>query len=356
MQSHLPLGTAETSLGKLIGQANERTNVSGYCVPLSFDNDPEQFVSAFDNDYDDDESDVEDELEALAGSPPGSTDWKRYIGSFPKPASRELGPAYKREAQDPKHRMGDLLEACFHVYERKHPGDPTGVNFYQWLDDMADWDRVMLVSGHGLMRDSRDANVKPSMVKAFMKGVAYLDKAGRKTRRVFFNGGSAFFKAGEAGTGALGGAVMVPLNTSEMSTVFSGKGFGIWVMSEKGKLYVGNHIKGMLHHSSFLAGANVMCGGEMWARNGKIVFLTAKSGHYNPSIEHLCWALRVLQTCVDNFDSIKVMAWTNASNRLLLVPPQTVLWSANLYTAWGPISAAEGRRLRAGDFASFPDH
>lgn len=65
--------------------------------------------------------------------------------------------------------------------------------------------------------------------------------------------------------GALAGVLMVPLSTAEMSTVFSGKGIGIWVMSEKGKLYVGNHVKGMIHHSSFLAGANVIGDGRQAA-------------------------------------------------------------------------------------------
>jgi hypothetical protein len=127
-------------------------------------------------------------------------------------------------------------------------------------------------------------------------------------------------------------------------------------MSESGKLYVGKHVKGMIHHSSFLAGADVMCGGEMWARNGKIELLTAKSGHYNPGIEHLVWALKVLETCVDNFDAIKVMAWSTRTDKLLLVAPRTILWdTSGLYTAWGPITPDEGARLRAGNFASFPD-
>ncbi len=327
---------------------------AGYSTVV-FNHEPEEFNNYFDLD-DDDEFELENEMDSLEGAAPGSPDWKRLIALLPRPESRELGPHYKREAQDPKHRMGDLLEECFKVYEVKHPEDPTGVHFYHWLDDMHDWDRVLLVSGHHLMRGERkDANIKPSMVKAFMKGVAYLDKSARKSRRVYFNGGTAFLKDGEAGSGALAGAVMVPLSTAEMSTVFSGKGFGIWVISEKGKLYVGNHVKGMVHHSSFLAGANVMCGGEMWARNGKIVFLTAKSGHYNPGVEHLSWALRVLETCVDNFDDIKVMAWTTRDNKLLLVAPRTILFSANLYTAWGPLTRNDLARLSAGNFASFPD-
>lgn len=353
--------------------------MAGYSSAI-FNEEPEGFNNYFGDDDDDDSSDVEEDMDALAGSPPGSPDWKRLIASFARPASRDLQPVYQREREDPKHRMGDLLAMCFRAYVRKHPADPDGIHFYHWLDAMHDWDRLLLVSGeveddndhvastaHALMRGPNiknrknpdvivTGNIKPSMVKAFMKGVAYMDKAGRKSHRVFFNGGTAFFKGGEAGMGALGGTVMVPLSTAEMSTVFSGKGFGIWVISEKGKLYVGNHVKGMLHHSSFLAGANVMCGGEMWARDGKIVFLTAKSGHYNPDITHLSWALRVLETCVDNFDHIKVMAWTSNTNKLLLISPRQIMFANNgLYTAWGPITGNEMARLRAGNFASFPD-
>ena len=63
--------------------------MSCYSVALRLDDDPQEFVNSFGGDsYDDDESDVEDELEALAGSPPGSPDWKRYIGSFDRPESR----------------------------------------------------------------------------------------------------------------------------------------------------------------------------------------------------------------------------------------------------------------------------
>lgn len=326
-----------------------------YCTAI-WNHEPEVVNNYIPDDFDDDG--VDDELAALEGAPPGSTDWKRLIASFDSPGSRALQPTYKREAQDPKHRMGDLLEECFKVYVKKHPEDQTGLRFYYWLDGLGDWDRVMLVSGHALMRGTgEDAYVKPSMVKAFMRGVAYMDKAARKSHRVHFNGGTAFLKGGEAGTGALGGTVMTPLSTAEMSTVFSGKGFGIWVVSESGKLYVGNHVKGMIHHSSFLAGADVMCGGEMWARHGKIQLLTAKSGHYNPGIEHLVWALKVLETCVDNFDDIKVMAWKRTTNKLLLVAPRSILWdNYGLYTAWGPILPDEAARLRAGNFASFPAH
>jgi hypothetical protein len=226
--------------------------------------------------------------------------------------------------------MGDLLEHCFKVYERQNPGDKEGKHLYHWLDAMPDLDRVIMVASSPLVRNTaKEENVKPSMVKAFMKGVAYLDKAGRKSHKLFFTGGTAITK--------------------------TGKGFGIRVMSEKGKLYVGNHVKGMIHHSSFLAGASVMCGGEMRARMGKIEFLSAKSGHYSPSSEHMVWALTVLETCVSNFDDIKVMAWRSGTQTpLRLISPRTLIFDPNEYETWQKISPDEMARLRPGNFASFP--
>jgi hypothetical protein len=302
---------------------------------------------------DDNEEDLDEALAAHAGAAPDSPEWKQIIADLRSPASLPLGARYAREAQDPKHRMGDLLEGCFKVYEQKHPGDPDGHGFYHWLDAMPDMERVMLVSNAEsagknsavMMRGSSKGNIQPSMVKAFMRGVAYLDKSGRKSYRVFFKAGTAYTRNGEAET---------ELSTQQMSTVFSGKGFGIWVMSKKGKLYVGNHVKGMVHHSSFLAGAEVMCGGEMWARNGKIQFLSAKSGHYRPRKENMNWALSVLETCVDNYDDIKVMAWSDGRDtRVHLLDPRTFLWS-NRWEPWGNIDNDEMARIQAGNFTGFP--
>jgi hypothetical protein len=296
---------------------------------------------------------IEVALAAHAGAAPEPPPWREIIANLASVAPLPLGKGYVREAQDPKHRMGDLLEGCFKEYVVKHPEDMEGKNFYKWLDEMPDLQRVMLVANAdkagttsaGIMRGTQAGNIKPSMVKAFMKGVAYLDRAGRRSYRVHFVGGTAFSASGESVT---------ELDTSQMSTVFSGRGFGIWVMSKKGNLYVGNHVKGMLHHSSFLAGGKVMCGGEVWARNGKIIFLSGKSGHYQPGKENLDWALNVLENCVDNFDAITVAAWrAGTESPVYLVSPRSFLWSRDWKT-WGNLSKDEMARLQAGNFASFP--
>ena len=87
-----------------------------------------------------------------------------------------------------------------------------------------------------------------------------------------------------------------PLDTAKMVTHFSGPGFGIYVMSNTGRLYVQSHSVGHYHHSSLLAGSPVACAGELKVTNGIMSWLSNKSGHYTPGRGHLLQVLGMLQT------------------------------------------------------------
>jgi hypothetical protein len=88
------------------------------------------------------------------------------------------------------------------------------------------------------------------------------------------------------------------LSTANMSSAFSGKGWGVFVCSMPMRDYLNSktgeyifcntHRTGYDHHSSFLAGAPVMAAGE-WIvdTTGKIRVLTGKSGHYKPEWQNL---------------------------------------------------------------------
>lgn len=330
---------------------------SKYADPSLLQEDPEKFAASIyeeddgygapaDLESSGDEDDIEEEMDELEGGVfnPHRTEeqWKELVERIPRPGALSLKGAYQLEKQDSKHRMGDLLDECLKAY--KTAGSPPP-SFFEWLDAMSDLKRTMLIANHGLVRsgqstdtvDSR-TNIKPSMVKAFMKGVAYLDKAGRKTHRVRFVGG----------TGMQDG---LALDTLHMQTVFSGRGFGIWVMSEKGKMYVGSHVKGLMHHSSFLEGGNVMCGGEIMAAMGKIRFLSAKTGHYQAQLENLKFALNVLEVSVDNYDEIKVLVWEVGQPKIL--SPSQVQFGG-YYSAWGNLTKDQAGWLRNHEFAKFP--
>ncbi|MBN2125731.1 MAG: hypothetical protein JW821_15650 [Deltaproteobacteria bacterium] len=260
--------------------------------------------------------------------------------------NRELRAVYMREKDDPRHRMGDLLEACFAIYKRlkkeKRLG-PAPKNFYPWLDGIPEWERVVMIrdnlavmgitaqemqwgKARGLSRSDfiSQVNLKPSMVKAFIYGVAYLDKAGRKKYKLSF---------------APGGMVTMgtqPFDTGNYRTVFSGLGWAIWVLSPKGNFYAGNHIKGQFHHSSFLSGEPVKCGGEMVARAGRLLLLTAKSGHYHPEISNFAYAVKVLHDKGVDPKTFKVMVWeSSGAPSPVAITGERFLQNPYTYEVWG---------------------
>ena len=81
-----------------------------------------------------------------------------------------------------------------------------------------------------------------------------------------------------------------------MRTEFSRNGWAVWVCSMPtidpgGKfgafVFSYTHNAGYDHHSSVLGGAPVMAAGEWVVKNGKIIAMTGKSGHYMPKWENL---------------------------------------------------------------------
>jgi hypothetical protein len=140
-------------------------------------------------------------------------------------ADLALSGHYLHEKADSKHRMGDLLATAWISYDQlrnpeKYPDDHIGkdpkfatlrssahrLGFYDWLDSVPEFQRVTLIGGHVLMRshgrnrtvapggafgrgDVEQGNLLPSMVVAFLKGVAYLDAMARRAYELEFPGG-----------------------------------------------------------------------------------------------------------------------------------------------------------------------
>ena len=264
------------------------------------------------------------------------------------------------EQQDSKHRSSALLLAAHAVYKKKFPNAAKAPDFFRWLDSIPEWERIVMISDairdysvkathvaphwlKGTPDEKKkliaDANLKPSVVIAFLKGVAYLDKATRRPYEVKFEGGLLKQADGEL------------LDTSSMKTVFSGPGFAIWVMSPKGRFYVGSHVFGQFHHSSFGSGRKVMGAGEMKAKNGKIEFITAKSGHYQPPIESLAASLEALERMGVDVGPIQVGAWRNGG--LTLFSGTNFRARSKGMQSWGNATPAEKLRLARGDWGSF---
>ena len=85
-------------------------------------------------------------------------------------------------------------------------------------------------------------------------------------------------------------------DTSKMFSKHSGAGFGIFVMANDGTFYADQHKVGLFHHSTFLAGGDVACGGEIKIVSGAVKVITNKTGHYRSGDVNLWQALDELKS------------------------------------------------------------
>ena len=262
---------------------------------------------------------LERHVESLGQMPEDETTrWRRLITEA---RPRSLQPQYKKfEADDSRHRMGDWLETCFDVFSR---GGPQGKEFYPWLDEMPEWERVVMLRGELERKSGRDVMLKPSEVKAFVRGVAYLDRSGRKRYRLKIRPGGLIEQAGRL------------FDTSSMSTVFSGRGHAIWVLGPQGQFYANSHVYGQFHHSSFLSGSPIRCGGELVVRGGVLKFLSGKSGHYRPEKEHFRAALAQLALAGVNLQGVKVLVWAGLTSAPMVRGAREFLESPGPLSVWG---------------------
>ena len=74
-----------------------------------------------------------------------------------------------------------------------------------------------------------------------------------------------------------------PADTQDGVTHFSGAGWEIFVVSTDNEIHMASHKIGKYHHSSLLGGKEIAMAGELKVEAGKIVRMSAKSGHYKPS-------------------------------------------------------------------------
>jgi hypothetical protein len=135
------------------------------------------------------------------------------------------------------------------------------------------------------------------------QGVKYCDAEERKAYVIHITGGTVTDAGGDT------------YDTSEESTVFSGKGWAIFVMAPDDTLYANSHKADEFHHSSFLAGGTVTCGGEIKIESGAIRNITPKTGHYKAGAGELKYflefcqkngvRLRDVQVCPNPFAEIK---------------------------------------------------
>jgi len=64
-------------------------------------------------------------------------------------------------------------------------------------------------------------------------------------------------------------------------------GGSLYVLDQRGRIYATGQIEMNLKHSSFMAGQATQCAGTMRVERGKIVWVSGRSGHYQPTVAQL---------------------------------------------------------------------
>eukprot|EP00946_MAST-07B_sp_MAST-7B-sp1_P005030 g5030.t1 len=173
------------------------------------------------------------------------------------------------EAVDPKHRYSKSLKKYFCFWQqqqlRMHKNPEDHEDFFTWLD-----------FGGGR---SVDLAWCPRRVLE-QRRVKYMTATERSYFEVLVKGGVLRWRT----TGK-------PCHTRVgwLQRVLSKKiirsGTWIFVLSHDGRLFVGQKMKGRLHHSSFMAGAPTLASGNIHVDiNGVLKSISPKSGHYRPNV------------------------------------------------------------------------
>jgi len=183
-----------------------------------------------------------------------------------------LGEEYRLEKKHPRHPMGHYLAGFYSEWQRTS----RATDFFGWLNSLGPADVQRVADKNGLSRDE---------LNNFMRGVAYLNAAGRQPYRCLIVSGRIQWR-GKA------------LDTRDMNVGCGGgleRGMAIWVMSPQNVFYTASHDVGVFHHSSFLAGGFVRAAGEWAVDNGQVKYINNQTGHYMCSTQQLANAAGFLK-------------------------------------------------------------
>lgn len=187
-----------------------------------------------------------------------------------------LNCKHKIEMDDVYHRYGTYLNPYFGEWNARNCPEQ---NFFHWLDHgggkLVDLQREptntsrLFKPKHIVSREKLDA----SRVQYFnhidvQKFLAHMDEFGLLRWTVGSRG-------------------------SLIDTVNSCDSF-IYVIDEQERLYIHTKKKAVIHHSSFTSGGPVWAAGRIEVNGGKILWISAHSGHYLSSIEHVKRATKIV--------------------------------------------------------------
>lgn len=195
---------------------------------------------------------------------------------------------YLLERDSPWHKSAHLLELLIMYYKQKKETLYPPITFSRFITS------VTVKDLQDIWKVPNDSQAQ-EFLRRFIQGVRYLtpEKAAKYNVYTYGNKGALHWaKWGNSN----------PLDTTS-SEFFKRKHEGetltpdriaIWVISKEEKLYTHPGKIHRFHHSSFTSGDQISCAGDWEVKNGKIVWISARSGHYMPGFEYLLNAVKIL--------------------------------------------------------------
>ncbi|KAK8478094.1 hypothetical protein V6N13_063128 [Hibiscus sabdariffa] len=159
---------------------------------------------------------------------------------------QQLALRHWLEAIDPRHRYGHNLHFYYDVWLESASSQP----FFYWLD---------VGDGKAVSLD------KCSRLVLHRQCIKYIGPKEREAYEVILEKGKLIYKQNKEA-----------VNTREGSK-------WIFVLSTCRVLYVGEKVKGLFQHSSFLAGGATVASGRLVVHHGTLHAVWAYSGHYRPT-------------------------------------------------------------------------
>jgi len=207
----------------------------------------------------------------------GATSW--HLAQT-KGAGKDPIDRYRLERLDVRHTMGDYLVAAYQEFQGLVL---KNMDFWKWVE-RASKDDVKVKEWNPALFKSCENQPKyaEQYINWFRAGVKYQnDEKTRDKYLVEVKGGQLFRKKKSEN------ANRELFDTFELVEQFKSKHQGmtsaaIWVLSPADKFY--SHLVkiGRFHHSSLLGGTVVKAAGEWGVKEGKIMWVNGKSGHYRP--------------------------------------------------------------------------
>ena len=119
----------------------------------------------------------------------------------------------------------------------------------------------------------------------------------------------------------------------------------LYVMDGEGHIFVsGKDGEQGLKHSSFLGGAPTLCAGTMRIANGQVLWLSGRSGHYQPTVTQVVSMLERLRTYGVKLDKVTVFREN-----------YTATWVNPVWNCFEPVPALTLLRVRRWPTAVQPD-